>query len=191
MSDRLADVPYDEVDAALSEVNAVVNAAESHGALVGMLVGPTDPGEAKWIAHVLQDTAPSGEEARNCLARLHQLYKHTRQTMDGDANGVYLLLPGDEQTLSERLRGLTSWCEGFLFGLGMAELKDVTALSAEAREALHDFGEIMQVEVNDVEGSEEDERAYTELVEFIRTAVLILLEENRPVRRRPPTEKLH
>ncbi len=167
---------YADVAEVLEAVGAHAGAAEAHGMLTGMLTGAEEPTQAQWIAEVLADTEPRGEAARACLEMLSMLYDETVTELADDSMGFLPLLPSEEdEALAERSRALAGWCGGFLFGLGRTEPGSDSDLPAEVREYLTDMAEISRVAAEPDE-EEEDEDAYTELVEYVRVGVLLCRE---------------
>ena len=55
------------------------------------------------------------DEDRTLLLRL---FEQTRDLLGSDEFEFDLFLPEDEALLGERLEALSSWCQGFLFGVG-------------------------------------------------------------------------
>ena len=171
---------HDEVSRALANIDATVTAAEAQGMLCGLFCSPTPPEMAQWIAQVLEGLSPKGESAREALETLAGLYQDTHDRLDNDILEFAPLLPDDEAELSERASALARWCEGFLFGLGLANGEQAGAgapggLPREANEAITDIGEIAQLDP-DTPPDEDSEIAYTELVEYLRAATLLLRE---------------
>lgn len=164
---------HDEVTRALANVDASVTAAEAQGMLCGLFCHPTPPELAQWVAHLLEGLSPKGEPARELLETLASLYQDTHTRLENDIFEFALLLPDDEAPLNERATALGRWCEGFLFGLGLA--KNEAPLPREANEAITDIGEIAQLDP-DQPADEDSEIAYTELVEYLRAATLLLRE---------------
>ena len=74
---------------------------------------------------------------------------------------------------------LRDWCEGFLYGFGIAGVSPDHALSAEGREALRDIGELTRLDAEQVAEGESEEGALTEIIEFLRVAALLIREEVR------------
>lgn len=170
---------YAPVEEALAAVEARLGAAEAHGRLCGMLTASGMQTEcARWIAEVLEDTAPRGDAAKACLALLSELYASTREALDDPELGFHLLLPDDTEHLAVRAAALGSWCEGYLLGLGVGGLQPETGMPGEVAEVLRDLGEISRVEP-DPEDDEENEHAYEELVEYVRVGVLLIREHER------------
>jgi uncharacterized protein YgfB (UPF0149 family) len=88
------------------------------------------------------------------------------------------VLPDDEAPLTERAAALARWCEGYLYGIALADAEALRTLAGDAREALADFAQIACASgaANDTES---DETAYAELVEFVRVGVQLVYEELR------------
>ncbi len=170
---------FERVEQALEEVGAEFDAAQSHGMLCGMLSAPEPVKPAAWIAQVLVDTQPAGEAARVCLTELGALYEHTVRQMEDPNLEFQPLLPDDAAPIGARTHALANWCDGFLYGMGLSALRPDTQLPADVREALRDMGEIAQVEINP-EAAEENEQAYTQLIEYVRVAALLIMESLRP-----------
>ena len=166
---------YNEVAAALAGVDANLSAAEAQGMLCGLFCSPETPDAARWIAQVLDGLSPKGEPAREVLEALSTLYQDTRDRLENDSLEFELLLPDDEQPISRRAAALGQWCEGFLFGLGLAGSHDPARLPREANEVISDLTEIARVDT-DAEADEDSEIAYTELVEYLRAATLLVRE---------------
>lgn len=99
--------------------------------------------------------------------------------------GFQLLLPADEQPLPERVEALAAWCQGFLAGLGQGGA--ARGLGADTSAALNDLAEIGCADTLS-EGSDDDERDYAELVEYVRAAALLIDAE---LRERHAAAKLH
>jgi len=166
---------FHELDDALRAVGGETLAAEAHGLLCGMFCSPQEPEASRWIAHVLAGASAHGDAARACLEALTELYEQTRASLDNDALEFQPLLPGDDEPLEVRARALGQWCEGFLFGLGAANGGEHPALPQEAEEVVNDLGQIARIDP-DAGGDEDSEQAYTELVEYLRVATLLVRE---------------
>ena len=78
----------------------------------------------------------------------------------------------DDAALDERVMALGEWCQGFLFGLGQSGLSNETQLTTEIADVLRDLAAVAQVGLN--ETAEDDEVSYSELVEYVRVAVLLV-----------------
>ena len=93
-----------------------------------------------------------------------------------------LFLPDDEEDLRERVEALTAWCQGFVYGLAVGGLSDIKDLPEDTMELIKDIIEISKAESDrESDPTEEDEQAYVEIVEYIRTGTLLISEELQPL----------
>jgi len=157
---------YQTINAAAVQANPQLSAAELHGMATGMLCGNANARSADWLAEVLVG-AVLPDDRRQLLERL---FEESRRLLAGDDFEFDLLLPDDETDLEERVTALKSWCQGFLYGVGMAAKEQ--GLDPEMREIIHDIGEFTKLD-SEAEG-EEDEQAYMEITEYLRAAVLMV-----------------
>lgn len=189
MSQASASIPvpdYDLLQGALREAGSDADAAECQGHLCGLLCvhGALDRGQ--WLAGTLPELDPRrcGEAGEVAGA----LYDYTRQGLTDPTLDFQLVLPDDTVAIDERTRALGDWCQGFLGGLAESGLREFDALPGELPEIAHDLVEIAQAGRFEVSGDEEDENAYAELVEYVRMAVLLMLEELQPNKTPPGGE---
>ena len=82
-----------------------------------------------------------------------------------------------------RVDALSAWCGGFLYGISGHRRLNLKNLSDEARETLRDFTQFTQAGFDASGDPEAEERAFTELVEYVRVGAQLLFLELRP---RPP-----
>jgi uncharacterized protein YgfB (UPF0149 family) len=107
-------------------------------------------------------------------------------TLVGNDADFEPLLPDDESPLALRADALSQWCQGFLYGLGSGTTGDPGQVSAEAGEIIRDFTDITHVGVDSDEENEENEVAFSEVVEFVRVGVQLLFVELAPARGEEP-----
>ena len=63
---------------------------------------------------------------------------------------------------------------------------DAGSLQGDAAEVVRDMTAITQVDVDPADGTESNEAAYAELVEFVRVGVQLLYDHLQPLREPPP-----
>jgi uncharacterized protein YgfB (UPF0149 family) len=175
---------YSGLEEALCDAGAAVGAAESHGILCGILCTAGPVNCEAWIEHILGgEDAPdrAASQARPVLEGLcHDTLSHLN-----DSNLTFeLLLPDAGEPLVSRSMALVSWCQGFLFGLGLGGIGEARELPGDTAEILKDLYEIAGVRFEGDTADEVEEGAYCEIVEYIRIAVLLIKEE-LPPRRAP------
>lgn len=163
--------------------------AECHGLLCGLACRAADAGVDDFLVHLaaMQLVVDPGAALN---AALIDAWSATQQQLADEEMGFALWLPDDEEPLEERTIALAQWCSGFLAGLASGGQLD--ALSEEAREAISDLQEISRAELSAESGapngSEEDEAAYAEIVEYVRVVALTMREEFRGPE---PDEAIH
>lgn len=168
---------FDLVQSALERLGATTDAAESHGTLCALLIDNA-PCET-WLGHTLDDLPERGNVlAAEQLGLLEQLYEQTWAQLNDEDLQFELLLPDDADDFSLRLLGLSAWCQGFLYGIGIRSGVE-SALDDESRECLSDLLEISKLS-HEEEASEEAELQYAEIVEHVRIATLLLNESLNP-----------
>ena len=89
-----------------------------------------------------------------------------------------VLLPDEEvDDLSACIDSLGLWCSGFLvgFGTGAKKLED-GSITEDVKEALEDILQIAQIDSNDYQ-EDSDQRSYMEIVEYLRTACMLIFTE--------------
>jgi len=157
--------------------------AECHGVLCGMICGESGQTAQDFLSHLstLQLLVASEGVLHDAMI---EAFESTVQQLEDDDLGFNLWLPDDDQPLSERTQSLAQWCTGFLAGLGLGG--PLSSLSEEAAEALQDLQQIARVgfslhadDAGEAPVAEEDEQAFSEIVEYVRIVTLILREELR------------
>jgi len=170
------------LDEALFKVNAIMGAAESHGVLCGMLCARGAIELSEWIGHVLGDQEEGNVLLHDTVHQLAELHQMTMEKVNDGSSEFYMLLPEDDEDLFERTDALADWCQGFVYGLAAGGINENSVLPEDTREILMDFIEISRAghDTGDgeiVEATEEDEQAFVEVVEYVRTCVLLINEE--------------
>lgn len=167
---------FTELDHLLRRIGAPVDAAECHGALCGAVCAPND-GIDVWLEYTLDGV--DGARRGDAPSVLKRVAEEVRRQLRGRDMAFAPMLPGDDEPLADRAASLGEWCEGFLFGIGTASITDFDRYGDAVQEALRDLVEIARVGVP-VDGDEEDEAAYLELVEYLRVAVQLVHDEFNP-----------
>lgn len=175
---------------ALASSPDAIGVSESHGLITGLVAGQPDLDvDRLWVhwaglnldvEHDIEDPAnPQASHREHLEAALEDTQKYLQSAeMTFEA-----LVPAMDQPLTQRTDSLAHWCGGFLAGFGAsgAVIKD-----EQATEVLALLSEIARAstEVDESNGSntdelEAEEKAFVEVVEFVKVAVLLLHEERR------------
>jgi yecA family protein len=180
-----------QLEGLLFDVDAMLGATESHGALCGMLCAQGATDAAQWMLQVLgehEETSSALQQAGKILIQVHQLSVEQMNDSDVDFD---LMLPDDDEPLESRVEALGVWCQGFVFGLAVGGVKEDTDLPEDSKELIKDILEISragyiaddEAELNAMaeDDSEEDEVAFMEVTEYVRMGTLLIYEELQPL----------
>lgn len=153
--------------------------AECHGVLCGFLAISPQAGPNDYLTQLtaLQLVDHPGEAMRMVF---DDLFKATVAQLADEDMGFRLWLPDDSEALEERTEALARWCTGLLAGLAIQG--KIETLSSEAAEAVRDLEQIARAGLSagdDPEEREDDERAFTEIAEYVRVVALMLREDFR------------
>jgi uncharacterized protein YgfB (UPF0149 family) len=176
----MATATYDDFQRVLRDARALPDPAEAHGSLAGALCSSRNYGLIEWLHEILPEDSP--DEAALQSSVLQNVYDSMVRSLGGNDANFEPLLPDDDAPLVERAEALSSWCQGFLYGLGSGNTADPSKVSSEAGEIIRDLTEITHVGVADDEENEENETAFAEVVEFVRVGVQLLFVELAPAR---------
>lgn len=166
---------YDRLSEALLRLGFTQDAAEYHGALCGALCVKT-PAEIDPL-RVLEPAEQVPDEGESEARTLRELCGHALDTFNSVELIFSPLLPDDEEALALRVRALSSWCEGFLFGLSTGTPLDLKKCSPEFKEIVRDFTDFTHAGVDEGQETELEETAYAELVEYIRVGAQLVYME--------------
>jgi hypothetical protein len=176
MSETTTLPDYARFEQALESIGLDQGASETHGVLCGLVCAGTSQAHVEWIGQLFSDRPSDDLLVREARQMLGQLYLASRQQIEDEGLEFTLLLPQDDMPLEQRVRALVNWCEGYLYGLGMAGVSELQ-LIGDAKEALSDISEFTRLDLDAVEEGESYEAAYMELQEFLRVATLLIREE--------------
>jgi len=167
---------FTRFEQSLGAIGLNLEAAEVHGTLCALLCAGSEQVLVDWIRGVFVDRPMEDSRVREARELLEQLSLATRRQLDDAGMSFLLPLPADAEPLKVRAGALVAWCEGFVYGLGLAGLSE-SHLSGDAGEALRDISEFTRLDLESLEADEASESAYMQLLEFLRVAVVLIREE--------------
>lgn len=169
---------YASLDRRLREAGGTVSAAEAHGLLCALLCGDGSSTRESWVSELLQDLEGSDLLPLELRRSLDSLYQETAAALEDVQLSFVPFGPADDRTLRARAEALVEWCQGFLYGLGLLGVPQ-HRFSEAGREALEDFSRLLRMDLGAVAESEEDERDFTAVLEFVRVAALLIYQDLR------------
>lgn len=161
----------------LLRADAECDAAECHGALTGLACSGASDGAEAWLVQVTGDLDPEDINVAECRAMMLQAYRNCCADLESELMCFQPLLPDDAESMSVRAAALGRWCQGFLFGLSLGGLPDLESLPADVAEIIRDLSEITRAGIDEGGDEEESEKAYVEVVEFVRVSAQLVYEE--------------
>lgn len=170
-------VVHEEVERRLASADLELSGAEVHGLLCGLLCTAATDADELWFAELFPQAGDGDGDLllEACQRTLRQLHDQTLASMTDPEMGFALLLPADQKPIRLRASGVRDWCEGFLYGLGLAGGADDSTFSQSSRESLIDIAEIARMNVAALnEDDEEEEEALMQVTEFLRVAVMLV-----------------
>ncbi|KZX56109.1 hypothetical protein A3709_06910 [Halioglobus sp. HI00S01] len=177
---------FDEVANHLLEQGLDSSPSQLHGCLCGVLAAGA-PAQAEAGLALLQqalDINLHGELA----GQIMQLYMVSAAALEDEEFDFHPLLPDDEVEIDSRTGELARWCQGFLAGFAQVNQRQV---SQDSSEILSDMGAIAEASVDEDADEEESEGSYTEIVEYLRFAVLNLFMDSRADGTRADEPQVH
>lgn len=178
-------IDFDRLDEALKRCGSNWDAAQTHGLLCGRLAIAGVAAGPDWLQQVLEETNSSNAAFGECQKFLDTLYQSTYWQLSERLSEFELLLPDDGEDVMLRAPALGHWCEGFLHGLVSSNHADALKkrLAAEPlSDIIKDMLQITRAALDEEIDAEENEAAYTELVEYLRVAAQLCYEELADIR---------
>lgn len=177
-------VTFPEIEKVMQSASSAVSAAEGHGCLCGALCTATDYTLERWLEELVpmqEEGQDEGQDERDIAPDVEQplrlLFADTLRALRGDEMEFEPFLPDDALPLEQRTAALSQWCQGFLYGFGTARVVGPGDLPATIDEVLRDVADISRAEVDVGDAGEEEEQAYTEVVEYLRAGVQLVHDE--------------
>ncbi len=176
---------YERVERQMASADVELGAGEAHGVLCGLLCGGFSDAQLCWYGELFPADSEGEERERECKDSLDRLYRETEEAINGPGLGFTPFLPDDGVPLRQRAVAVSEWCQGFLYGVGLANITAGQPLSEEASETLKNFSEIGNMDTHSLEEGEDEEDALIEIIEFLWVAAMIVHGERVP----DPTER--
>lgn len=171
---------YERVERQLASADIEIGGAEVHGVLCGLLCAGAVDAKASWFTELFSVETAGDLLVQECHDTLSIMFQETQEAINDPGLGFSPFLPDDEQLLKLRAEAVSEWCQGFLYGTGLANLSPQLQLSTETQEALQSLSEITRLDLDTLEGDESDDEALIEITEFIWVAAMLVHSELAP-----------
>lgn len=149
------------------------SAAEAHGIATALLCVDARADVNNWLEELFADEVELLEQDK---AALVALFERTRVLLNPDETEfAFDLFFPDNNDLQEHVMALSDWCQGFLWGIGYSH--SAADWSGETNGILKDMVEFTKLDTDVEDDNDEDEEAFIQLHQYLRTAVLIIRDE--------------
>lgn len=166
---------YDQLNEFFEQQGILSSAAEVHGILTGMVASGASLKGEDWLT-LLSDLIHEGQSFKPVVKELLiEMAADVCASMRDPDLGFNLLLPNDHEALVERLGSMIGWVQSYLVGFGVNQT-NLAGLSDDVREVIDDMVEIAKLDFA-VDDDEEGERAYYEVVEYLRISAMLCFNE--------------
>jgi len=177
---RFMSNPIDELHPFVSSEDLALSATEINGFVTGMVCGGLSWKDEDCQVN-LQQVLNEGEAlSADLLSIISKSFTETKQNLEQGIMQWKLAIEEGPESLTERLKSLSLWSEGWLLGFGHG--LDSGKATNEAIEVMGDIKNISQVdfELAEDEEDEEMEKAYVEILEHLKVSVeMLFLEKQR------------
>ena len=169
----------DDLQPYVSSEDLALSATEINGFITGMVCGGLNWKDEDCQMNLQQVVNEGDALSADLLAIMANSFEETKQQLDQGLLQWKLAVEDNSSSLSERLKSLSLWSEGWLLGFGHG--LDSGKGTPEAIEVLGDIKNISQVDF-DLKDDEEDEameKAYVEILEHLKVSVEMLFLEKQ------------
>ena len=172
LQDRFTQI---EATLALADVQEI-GPCEVHGTIVGAISNHMKSGLTPDLLKLIEPQADANDGRFTQLTGLlYELYRDTSEILLEGGEGFELLLPDDDEPISERVDGIATWCKGFLLGLLYNNAFSVDQLPESGSEIVRDFMEIAEAGAGNDDEQDED-WALAELEEYVKVSSQLVFE---------------
>ena len=161
---------YDTFLDSIAVLALPLSASELHGTMCGYLsAGATEEGETYLHSLTLQKKDPAMRAATLSLFRVYAICQQQLTQLGFD---FQLLLPDENEPLTQRAQAFSEWCDGFIqsitrIGIDYNQIED-----DDTQDAIQHLSEFAELDYESLRVDTEDEEAFMEVCEYARMAVL-------------------
>jgi len=150
--------------------------SHTHGLLCGLIMSTGGIETQEWLKALSPVKLAWNELTEEQRELLTQLIEATLDEFRDPESKFTLFLPDDDELLEDRVRAFGLWCEGIINGLTLSGNYVKLPDSPQVLEMLDDLKQMSEVD-DSVDEEEEQEKAFFELQEYVKVAVLLLQQE--------------
>lgn len=178
MSHQIELVTFYDLCQHMLDIKTDLHPAELQGIAFGFIcLNDMHQAERLWAKFLLEEFAEILDDPSHVpfLEMMGRIFRGCEAEIFGSDYSITLCLPADDTPMELRTEALSAWCKGFLYGLGVAG-KPECLETPDIQDALLDLSSMLNL-AYDEEDEEDNERAYVELVEYLKLVPLMILQE--------------
>ncbi|WP_223787913.1 UPF0149 family protein [Marinicella meishanensis] len=168
-------IPYQPFADHLQSIGVLASPSELHAQASAALCVNQDTPYESWREQMLQEYCVEHPEDDQFNQIMSAVFEYAKEQLQKDNFSYQLLLPQDNTALADRVAVLAEWVSTFLAGLGTAGMIEAS-LSNAGQEFLQDMTQIARID-QDVEEVSGEELDFMEIIEYVRTGVMVLFAE--------------
>ena len=158
-----------------------IDVSECHGNISACLCSDNMTAEALLPEEIKADESSLSSETMKLKTVFLSLIAGTLKQLNDAEMSFYPLLSPDSESLTNRTLSLSSWCQGFIDGLGLGIAQKNVPIDPAGQdkigEIIEDFSQISKLTSASVMNEDEEELAYMEVVEYVRVGAQLIFEE--------------
>ena len=172
---------HEHIDRVKKKARISIDVSEYHGKISACLCCDNISAEDLLPEEVKAGRCSLSLETMELKTVLVKVIAETLEKLNDAEMTFYPLLSPDSASLADRTGSLSSWCQGFIDGFGLAiAQKNIPIGPADQDiigEIIEDFSQISKLTSASVMNQDEEELAYMEVVEYVRVGVQLIFEE--------------
>jgi len=172
---------FEYIDQIRQKAGISLDVSEYHGKICACLCFGNLEAETLLPGEINADISSLSSETMKLKNVLLGLTTETLEKLNDAEMTFYPLLSPDSESLTNRTLSLSSWCAGFINGVGLAVAQKNISMNPSEQdiigEIIEDFSQISKLTSASVMNEGGEELAYMEVVEYVRVGVQLIFEE--------------
>lgn len=166
---------FKQINKLLQEMGLSTSASEIHGHLCGQLSTGIFEQAMEYMKNLIESVDILKFEKQ--IKQLITIVDISIKQLTSVSFEFHLLVPDDETALQDRASSLSAWCQGYTDALLHADVDIESIAQEEIRDAFFHITEIASLDDTYDTVTEEDEKAYAEIYEYVRMAAMMIYTE--------------
>ena len=167
---------FTQIEATLALAAIDLTPSEVQGTIVGAIANHLKTGLSPDLLALIEPQADKNDGRYSQLtSMLYDMYRETSEILFNGGEGFDLILPDDDEAISQQVDGIATWSKGFLLGLLHNDAFGIDQLPESGAEIARDLIEISEAGAGD---APEDEEAWAlaELQEYVKVGSQLIFE---------------